>query len=110
MSSTHECKSPFLPPTANNCYKCNCIPVTVSKLASLNFGITVLLIVCLLHTHKVVKVTTMVGVCLCYWLLAFPWICREAQRRATQLGVGLYKFQYEISVLDLFGEEKDAFV
>ena len=29
------------------------------------------------------------------------------KRRATRFGVGLSKFQYEISVLDLFGEQND---
>ena len=35
-------------------------------------------------------------------------ISREAKRRATQFEAILAKFQYEISVLDLFGEEKDV--
>ena len=37
-------------------------------------------------------------------------ISREAKRRATQFEAILAKFQYEISVLDLFREEKDVCV
>ena len=40
----------------------------------------------------------------------FSLICREAKRRATQFGAILSNFQYEISVLDLFREEKDVCV
>ena len=42
------------------------------------------------------------------FLLAFSLISREAKRRATQFEAILAKFQYDISVLDLFREEKDV--
>ena len=42
------------------------------------------------------------------WLLSVSWISREAKRLATQFEAILAKFQYEISVLDLFCEEKDV--
>ena len=44
-----------------------------------------------------------------YDFVAFSWISREANRRATQLRVGLYIFQYESSVLERFGEKEEAF-
>ena len=49
-------------------------------------------------------------ICTNYVVFAFSYISREATRRATQLGAILSKFQYDISVLDLFREEKDVCV